>query len=127
MKASAFDIKQQLGRLCSTVESILALSGMMRGSFGTTNCRCGKSSCWCANTGEKGHLCTRLMWSDETGAKTRSVRQENIQTVIEAVEQYREFKLKRRQLRAEEEQLEELLNDFERETTRNNRSKLGYS
>jgi len=126
MKATPTDIKELLGRVCSIVEGMLALSGLVRGSFGTTYRRCGKSTCWCAEIKKRGHPCTRLVWVDETGAKTRSVREEDRQTVANAVEQYREFKQMRRQLGVEETKLEELLNNFERETTKNSRSKLGY-
>jgi len=68
----------------------------------------------------------RLMWADEHGVKTRSVRDEDIQTVKEAVEQYHEFKEMRRTLRVEEDKLEELLRVFERKTTQNSKSKMGY-
>lgn len=126
MKAISFDVKDQLNRMCSIVENMLALSGMMRASFGAIYQRCGKPTCWCANTKEKGHLCMRLMWADEHGVKTRSVRDEDIQTVKEAVEQYHEFKEMRRTLRVEEDKLEELLRVFERKTTQNSKSKMGY-
>jgi hypothetical protein len=126
MKATILDINNQLNRICSIVENMLALSGMMRGSFGAIYQRCGKSTCWCAKTKGKGHLCMRLMWTDEHGVKTRSVRQEDIQTVKEAIEQYHEFKDIRRKLRIEEKKLEKLLGEFERKTTLNSKSKMGY-
>ena len=126
MKAISFDVKYQLNRICAIVENMLALSGMMRGSFGAIYQRCGKPTCWCANTKEKGHLCTRLMWSDGNGVKTRSVRYEDQQIVKEAVGQYREYKEIRRKLRIEEIKLDELLDEFERNTTKNNKAKIGY-
>jgi hypothetical protein len=126
MKAIVSDIKQQLSRLCSTVESMLALSGMMRASFGTTYRRCGKSTCWCSNPDEKGHPCTKLMWTDETGPKSRSVRNEDTMTVLEAIEQYREFKKSRRVFQSESLQLDKLLDVFEHQTSIENRSKMGY-
>jgi hypothetical protein len=126
MNATPTDIKNLISRVCSIVEKMLSLSGMVRGSFGTIYRRCGKPTCWCVDLMKKGHPCTRLVWTDETGAKTRSIQKGDIQTVAEAVEQYRKFKQMRRQLRVEEEKLEELLNNFERETIKNNRSKLGY-
>jgi hypothetical protein len=126
MKAIAFDVKNQLNRLCSIVEDMLALSGMMRGSFGSIYQRCGKPTCWCADKNEKGHLCMRLMWSEESGVKSRSVRHEDQQIIKEAVGQYREYKEIRRKLRSEERKLDELLDDFERNTTKSNKAKMGY-
>jgi hypothetical protein len=126
MKAITTNIKEQLNRVCSKVEEILALSGMMRGSFGAIYQRCGKPTCWCADTKEKGHLCMRLMWSDGKSVKTRSIRDEERQIVKDAVEQYRKFKEIRRMYQAEEEKLDKLLVEFERNTTKNNRIKMGY-
>jgi hypothetical protein len=108
------------------IDDMLALSGMMRGSFGAIYQRCGKPTCWCANTKEKGHLCMRLMWSDENGVKTRSIRVENRQAVKEAVGQYLEFKEIRRNFRIEEIKLKNFLDEFERNTTINNKTKMGY-
>jgi len=127
MKAIVSDIKLQLCRLCTIVENMLALSGMMRASFGTTYRRCGKPTCWCAGHNEKGHPCTKLMWTDESGPKTRAVRNEDTHTVLKAIEQYREYKKLRRAFRTEAKQLDKLLNLFECHTTRVNRSKMGYA
>jgi hypothetical protein len=127
MKAIESDIKLQLSRLCSIVDTMLALSGMMRASFGTTYRRCGKPTCWCANPDEKGHPCTKLMWTDETGPKTRAVRNDDTHTVLNAIGQYREYKKLRRSFRTEANKLDNLLNVFERFTTVENRSKMGFS
>jgi hypothetical protein len=126
MKAIVLDIKKQLARLCSNVESMLALSSMMRGSFGTTYSRCGKPTCWCADAENNGHPCTKVMWTDEDGPKTRSVRDENKQIVSEAIGQYREFKELRRILSTEVKRLEEMLDVFERKSTIKSRTKMGY-
>lgn len=127
MKAIVSDIKAHLSRLCTLVESMLALSGMMRASFGTTYRRCGKSTCWCADPDEKGHPCTKLMWTDESGPKSRAVRNDYTYTVLKAIEQYREYKKLRRTFRTEAQKLDKLLDVFERHTTGENRSKMGFS
>lgn len=125
-KAMVFDIKKQILRIRAMVESMLALSGMMRGSFGTTHHRCGRASCWCANPHAKGHVYTKLMWTDKTGPKTRSVRDEDIQTVLEAIEQDREFKVFRQGLKKEIKRLESFLVVYQRRTTEESRSIMGY-
>lgn len=66
------------------------------------------------------------MWSDENGVKTRSIRVENRQAVKEAVGQYLEFKEIRRNFRIEEIKLKNFLDEFERNTTINNKTKMGY-
>ena len=126
MKAIVLDIQKQLGRLFSNVESMLALRSMMKGSFGTTYSRCGKTTCWCVDSDKNGHPCTKVMWTEEGGPKTRSVRDENKQTVLEAIEQYRKFKVLRRNLSIEVKGLEEMLDVFERQTSIESRTKMGY-
>ncbi|HEX7511026.1 MAG TPA: DUF6788 family protein [Chitinivibrionales bacterium] len=126
MKTISFDVKNQLDRLCALVEKMLTLSGMMRGSFGPIYQRCGKPTCWCADIKEKGHLCMRLMWSEGGGVKTRSVRPEDQQIIKEAVGQYRQYRELRRDLRIEEDKLNDLLDELERNTTQSNKEKMGY-
>jgi len=126
MKATNIQIKNQIARISSMIDDMLALSGMMRGSFGVIYQRCGKPTCWCADTKGKGHLCMRLMWSDKDGVKTRSIRAENREAVKEAVAQYREFRKIRRKFRIEEIKLNNFLDEFERNTTINNKTKMGY-
>ncbi len=121
MKTTFFNIKKQLNSFNSIVESMLALSGMIKGSFGITYHQCGKTTCWCANPEVKGHLYTKLMWTDDKGPKTRSVKGDEIQTILEAIGQYREFKELRKDLRNEMQKLEKLLIYFERKTSDENR------
>jgi hypothetical protein len=45
---------------------------------------------------------------------------------MEAIEQYREFKKTRRIFRTEAQKLDKLFDFFEGQTTRENRSKMGY-
>ena len=127
MQANISNTKQQLIHLGLIVEKMLALSGMIRGSYGTTHHRCGRSTCWCANPKKKGHFYAKLMWTDEEGPKTRSVHDEDTHTVLEAIGQDREFKRLRRQLKKKMNQLENSLAVFQRQTTSENRSKMGFS
>lgn len=124
MKSIVFSIKQQIIRIQSITACMIALSGMIKGSFGTTHHRCGKISCWCANSDVKGHLYTKLMWTDERGPKTRSIRCGDTQTVREAIGQHREFKALQRNLKSEMQRLNKLLTAFEQNTSEQNRSDM---
>lgn len=126
MKTTSNDAKNILDRLHATVGELLTLTGMLRGSIITTHRRCGKENCWCAQPGQKGHPSTRLAWADATGSKTRSIHEEELNGIAAAVGQYREFKLLRKNLRNDEQSLENVLDEFENKIINKNRHKRGY-
>ena len=123
---STTEIKKTITSICSTIEKMLLLSDMLRGSFGTIFRRCGKPNCWCADPQQEGHPCTRITWVDATGPKTRSIPDEDQQWIVNAIEKYRLFKKMKRQLRQQEKYLEELLTEYENESTFITRQKRQY-
>jgi hypothetical protein len=126
MNTTEKNIKQALARISRITDEIIELKGMLRASLTTTYCRCGKPTCWCADSRQKGHPSTRLMWSEQSGPKTRAVTGENVNLVAGAVEQYRKYRRLVKKLQAEEVLLDSLLVIFERETTTATRKNLGY-
>ena len=126
MKITSNDAKKILDRLHATVEKLFTLTEILRGSIITTHRRCGKENCWCAQPGQKGHPSTRLAWADATGSKTRSIHDNELNEIKTAVEQYRSFKLLRKNLRNDEQSLENVLNEFENQMVDENRHKRGY-
>lgn len=126
MKTTNNDVKKIVDRLHATVDQLFSFTGMLRGSIITTHRRCGKKNCWCAEPGQKGHPSTRLAWADATGSKTRSIHDEELNEIAAAVEQYRSFKLLRKNLRNDEQFLENMLDEFENQRVNENRHKRGY-
>ena len=92
MNTTKKDIFSLVDRIKSILDTMMSLSNMMKGSLGTTYRRCGKANCWCADSKEKGHPFTKLMWNDATGPKSRSVQEDLTKTISDATKQYQEFK-----------------------------------
>ncbi len=108
-------IRQVVQRIQKIVDSLLESNTMVRGSFSTVHRKCGKSNCWCA-TSEKGHATTRITWTEDGISRTKVISDEEDRKEIQkATENYRRFRLNRRQLRAEEKLLEKLLDSIEEE------------
>jgi hypothetical protein len=126
MKTTSNNAKKILDQLHTTVEELFTFTGMLRGSIITTHRRCGKKNCWCAQPGQKGHPSTRLAWADVTGSKTRSIHDEELNEIEAAVEQYRSFKLLRKNLRNDKQSLENVLDEFESQMVDKNRHERGY-
>ena len=80
------------------VEQILRSPPILRGSFTRVSTRCGKSTCWCAQT-PKGHSHTRITWSEHGTMITRKVPPEQVQRIVELTRSYRRFRSQCRQLR----------------------------
>jgi hypothetical protein len=126
MKTTKKDIVQLFDHIKMVLDRMLELKKMMRGSLGTTYRRCGKSTCWCADSKVKGHPVTKLMWNSSTGPKSRSVQEDQIKSTSEAIQQFREFKQLRKKLQGKQQQLDILLNSFENKTSSENRKAMGF-
>ncbi len=107
--ATTNQIKQAGQRIKRLVETLAATNAMVRGSFSTVYRRCGKQTCWCADPGQKGHVCTRITWTENGISRTKTVNEEDLKYLRKSVETYRTFRRRRRQLRSEEKLLEKLM------------------
>lgn len=117
--ATPREIKQVTKRIAQLVETLVETNPMVRGSFSSVHRRCGKPTCWCAKPGQKGHESTRITWTENGTSRTRTLREEDRERLRKEIENYRGYRLGRRQLRAEESLLEELLDAHERAAVQN--------
>jgi hypothetical protein len=108
-------IKQTTKRMLELVDTLVRTNAMVKGSLSTVHRRCGKPTCWCADPTQKGHACTRITWTEDGVAHTRTVKQEDFIRLREATQTYRTYRNLRRQLRAEEQALEDMLDRHEKE------------
>jgi len=108
-------IKQTSQRIKRLVKTLAETKAMVRGSFSTVHRRCGKQTCWCADPGQKGHICTRITWTENGISRTRTVNEEDRECLRKSVETYRTFRRRRRQLRSEEKLLEKLMDAHEQD------------
>ena len=113
------DIKKVTARIERLVEALIGVSHMVRGSYSIVHLRCGKATCWCAKSEQNGHVCTRITWTENGTSRTKTIKEEDRERLRKAVETYRMYRQKRRQLRTQEKLLEELLNKHEQEIANN--------
>jgi hypothetical protein len=111
--ATAKKIKLAGKRIAHLVETLADTKVTVRGSFSTVHRRCGKPNCWCAEQGQKGHVCTRITWTENGISRTKTVKAQEQQRLQNAAETYRTYRRNRRKLRAEEKLLEKLLDLYE--------------
>jgi len=109
------------GRL---LRQILRHEQMLRGSFHQVYTRCGKDNCWCAQA-EKGHPHTRLTWTEEGLMMTRKVRASERKAVLKLTDAYKRFAEQRRELTALHQQIQDRLDDYEKNVIRRTRKPLG--
>lgn len=102
----------------------LAAAPMLRGSFSRVHTRCGKASCWCAQS-RQGHPHSRITWSESGRLITRKVPPEQIDRIIKLTANHRRFRSRQRQLAAVDEKIRTLLNDYETAQSRQARKRLG--
>lgn len=85
---------------------------MLRGSFGKNYRRCGKSTCWCAQS-EKGHPHYRITWGKNSQAFTKVIPTQDIEWIKKHTQVYKQFKKLRQQLRELNEKQRILINKLE--------------
>jgi hypothetical protein len=107
------------------IKQLLQDQQILRGSFYRVYTRCGRANCWCAQE-RKGHVHTRLTWSEEGTRRTRKVPTEQIQRVIELTQNYRQFRSQRRKLTALEARVKDLLDQYERALVAEARQPLSF-
>ncbi len=95
------------------VEDLLKVRLMIRGTFGEIYRRCGKSTCRCVK--EKGHLYTRITWTENMQSKTKAIPKKDIAWIKKTTESYRRFRKLRQKIRELDNQFRVLLDQFENE------------
>lgn len=110
------EIQKVLRRILSIVDTLMQTQSMVKGSFSTVYRKCGKPTCWCADSAQRGHVSTRITWNEHGISRTRTVNEADRERLRNANESYRKYRQGRRQLRMEEHQLEQLLNKLEAES-----------
>lgn len=98
------------------LKKLLETGPMLRGSLGRVFTRCGKATCWCAQS-PKGHPHTRMTWSQEGQMVTRKVPADAADQILELTHQYRRFRADRRALFALQVKLQSLLDRYEQSLT----------
>lgn len=107
------------------IKQILEVQEMVKGSYGETYRKCGKSTCWCAKN-ERGHSFFRITWSEKGKTRTKSIPEQDIDWITLKTQAYRNFRNQRHELRISELLLKELLNQFEKSVAAKTTSLKNY-
>ena len=107
------------------LEELMSTPAMLRGSFSRVTTRCGKPTCWCAES-TKGHRHTRLTWSEQGKLTTRKVPEEQIDRVEELTGNYHRFRKSRRELAQVQKQLLATISKLESALNNQTRKPLSY-
>ena len=98
---------------------------MLRGSFSRVSTRCGKPTCWCAQSA-KGHRHTRLTWSEQGKLFTRKVPEDHVDRVVELTRNHCRFRTCRRELARVQKQLLNAIAKLESAVNQQTRKPLNY-
>jgi len=107
------------------IEELMNAPPMLRGSFSRVSTRCGKPTCWCAQSAN-GHSHTRMTWSEQGKMTTRRVPEEQVDRVKELTGNYRRFRTCRRELAHVHKQLLETIAQLESAVNEQTRKPLSY-
>ena len=106
-------IEQLERRRATLVESIAGIREMIRGSFNTVYVKCGKGNCRCAY-GE-GHPSDRIVFLENRRLKCRSVPRGEGEWIRRMVENRKEFRGYRQELKAIEKEIHKEISELEAE------------
>jgi hypothetical protein len=110
-----YQIKNVLHQMDQIVTKMLKISHMVGGSYGITYRKCAKPNCWCSEKGEKGHPFRRITFNEQKKSRTKAIPQKDEEWIEEMTDNYRNFRQHFQKLRQYENELNELLNQFEQE------------
>jgi hypothetical protein len=111
-------------RACA-IDEMLSEKLMAPGSYSQVYCRCGRKNCRCYNG--KGHLCSRITFSEEGKSKTKSIHEENIGWIKKVTQNYRDFKEGAKKIKEYDMRLFELLDKYLKETIEQTRKEKEYN
>ena len=78
------------------LQTLLHLSPVIPGSFKKVYRQCGKSNCWCHKG--KGHPLKRITWTEHGRSCSKAVKDDYIDWVIHATDNYRKFRMMKKKL-----------------------------
>jgi len=118
-------IKALEKKRADALSKILSIDLMAPGSYGKVYCRCGKLNCWCSSG--KGHLYSRIVFSEGSRSKTKSIHEDNIGWIKKVIDNYRDFKEAVKKIKEYDSLLFELLGKYLKEIIMQTRDKKEYN
>ena len=93
------------------MQELFALFPVVPGAFREVFRRCGKPTCWCAQS-QRGHPLKRITWTEDGVSKSKAVSDETIDWFIISTSNRRQFIQIRAQLRTIDEQIDNLWSEY---------------
>ena len=117
-------IKQLQRRRNQLLREALAVHLMIPGAFKEVYRKCGKQNCWCRD--QPGHLLRRITWSEQGVSRSKAIPKQDEAWIQRATSNYREFRIKRRQILELEKNLKALLDAHEKDVVKKSRLLRDY-
>ena len=118
-------IQIQLQEINRLAMNMLNSKCMFKGSFGKVYRRCGKPNCRCAQPGSKAHPNVRVTWFENGTNRTLSIKASQEKQVKMLVNNYRNFKKNRTELKKVYEKMLNLFTQLENEIVENTKVNSG--
>jgi hypothetical protein len=118
-------IKALEKKRADTLSKILSIELMVPGSYGRVYCRCGRKNCWCSSG--KGHPYSRIVFSESSRSKTKSISEDNVSWIKKVTKNYRDFKEGVKKIKEYDSVLFELLGKYLKEIIMQTRDKKEYN
>lgn len=118
-------LKQLEKQRTKLISELLEAGSMLRGSFSTAQRKCGTKTCWCAKQ-DGGHPYDRITWTEESKNYTRTIPKVDLGWIKELTSEYKRFRTARADLRRINTEIEQMLNDIEKNKIKQSRDKKKY-
>lgn len=103
-----------VSKMETTAKKCLSIDSMLAVSFSSIFVRCGKSNCWCADKTQKGHPVNRITWLENGSSKSKVIPEDKIDLVKKEIQNNRDFRKARKELRLLGNQINSLLYKIEK-------------
>ena len=120
-KIQALELKRE-----QLIRTIFSESEMIPGSFSLIYLKCGKTNCWCGKEGERGHVVNRVTWSEGGTTRTKCISDQDIQWIKKCTNNYRQFRLAKREIKQLEMESQKLLAKHEKQIVARTKKEKGF-
>lgn len=107
------------------LQHLLELEEMIPGSYKSLFRKCGRSNCWCSQQ-QDGHRFQRITWTEDGIAKSKAIRNEDVEWIKKVTNNFRTFQKMKRKLRGLETQLRSCIERHEKGQVQRTRKLRSY-
>ena len=116
------DLQRRQERL---IGELLDVPPLLKGTVNKIYTRCGKPSCWCADS-PGGHAHIRITWNQNSKTVTRKIPADKLSRVRNLTDNYRNFRSLRRQLSELNIQIKQMLDCYQTALIEDSRARMPF-